>query len=97
MSDQIEDLSVSMPAGCEQPVDDLSRPGVRLGELRHGRSQMADGRNRDPEWVKWPVVVAAGLVAAGFLIWLIGVWAVGVLIGLAIVGLLAGIFVRISH
>jgi hypothetical protein len=42
MSEPIEDLSVSMPAGRERAVDDPKRPGVRLGELRHGQSPIGN-------------------------------------------------------
>jgi hypothetical protein len=74
MSEPVEDLSLSMPAGCERPADDPARPGVRISELRHGRSRIRDFRNRDPEWLKWGVIGLAVLLLAPLVVWMVWSW-----------------------
>jgi hypothetical protein len=99
MSEQIEDLTESRPAGfgrLESEVEDPQRPGVRLSELRRGpRRELVHGR--DPGWVKWLVLgTVAAVLLANAVYWL-GVWGIVIVIGLAVVALLAGIFVRLGQ
>ena len=93
-----EDLSVSMPEGfAPRPsADDPQCPGVRLSELRHGRGPAANGRGQDPGWLKWSVIGLLVLLLIPVAVWAFGVWGVLILIGLGVVGLLVGIFVRLG-
>jgi hypothetical protein len=93
MNEPIEDLSVSMPAGCEAPVDDPTRPGVRLGELRHNRGPIAKGQSQDPAWLKGLVIGVLALIALPVSIVMFGVLGpvIGLLVLILIVlGVIAG-------
>jgi len=69
----IEDLSVSMPAGCEAPRDS-GRPGVKLSELRYGKSHMANVRVQEPGWLKWLVIGLLVFLLAPVVVWMVWSW-----------------------
>ncbi len=98
MSEPEEDLSASVPEGFAPPVipeDDPKRPGVRLAELRHNRARTAS-RPREPAWLMWLVIGLLVLILLPAAVWMFDIWGLLVLIGLGIVGLLVGIFIRLG-
>ncbi len=98
MNEEREDMTESGPVGFDRPVevDDPKRPGVRLSELRRGPMERRLN-GQDPAWLKWMVIGLLVLLLMALAIRALGVWGIVIGIGLAIVGLLAGIFVRLGR